>query len=150
MSVFESADAAAWAIAEGHTGEYPFQVRFRRMPAGFPRAAYPQRVNVFWTMHSADDEGLASEAELGALHVFENRLIPAVEQDESAWLVAVLTGQQEREFVFQVADPDLFLHRLGEMPQAAAPYPIEITLAEDAHWAYYEAILPDAGEHTLQ
>jgi hypothetical protein len=141
--VFESADNAAWAIAEGHTGEYPFQVRFRRIPAGFPRAGYPRRLNIFWTMRSPDDEGLASETELEALHVFEDRLIPAVEQDESAWLVAVLTGQSEREFVFQVVDPELFLRRLTEMPQEAERYPIEINLTDDPEWAYYEAILPD-------
>ena len=143
--MFESADAAAWTIAEGHTGEYPFQARFRRMPAGFPRADYPQRLDIFWTMRQPDDEGMASRNELAALHVFEDRLIPAVEQDESAWLVAVLTGRSEREFVFQVVDPELFLRRLGEMPQEADPYPVEITLTDDPDWAYYEAILPDDG-----
>lgn len=143
--MFESADDAAWAIAEGHTGDYPFQVRFRRIPAGFPRAEFPQRLNIFWTMGAPDDRGLASKAELDALHVFENRLVPAVEQDESAWLVAVLTGRSEREFVFQVLDPELFLQRLSEMPQEDERYPIEINLAEDPEWAYYDAIMPDEG-----
>ncbi len=143
--MFESADDAAWAIAEGHTGEYPFQLRFRRMPLGFPRGDYPKRLNIFWSMAAPDDEGLATEAELAAMHVFEDRLIPAVEQDESAWLVAVLTGRSEREFVFQVADPDLFLRRLTEMPQEAERYPIELNLADDPEWAYYDAVLPDDG-----
>lgn len=143
--MFESADIAAWAIAEGHTGEYPFQVRFRRFAADFSRPEYPKRLNVFWSMRSPTDEGLASKAELEDLHTFEDRLVAAVEQDKSVLLVAVLTGRSEREFVFYLQHPQLFLKRLTDMPQEEERYPIEIRLEDDPDWNYFDALLPDEG-----
>lgn len=141
--MFESTDTAAWSIAEGHTGEYPFQVRFRKFSADFPRTEYPVRLNVFWSMRTPNDEGLATKAELDELHIFEDRLVAAVEQDKSTLLAAVLTGRAEREFVFHLKQPQLFLKHLTEMPQEEERYPIEIHQTDDPDWAYFDDLLPD-------
>jgi hypothetical protein len=143
--MFESADTAHWAVAEGHTGEYPFQVRFRRFSADLPRPGYPKRLNVFWSMRLPNEEGLATTAELDNLHVFEDRLVAAVEQDKSVLLAAVLTGRAEREFVFYLQQPQLFLKRLADMPQEEERYPIEIHLADDPEWNYFDDLLHSEG-----
>jgi len=140
--MFESADIAAWLGAKGHTGEYPFFVRYRQFSQPIPRKEYPTRLNVFWSMNSPDENGFPSEDEAAFLETFENRLIAAVEKDESVWLVAVVTGRSEREFVFYLQQPTLFLQRLTEMPQERERYPVEIYSTEDPDWSYFEDLAP--------
>ena len=140
--MFESADTASWVIAESHTSEHSFQIRFRKLPLGFERLPYPKRLNVFWSMRNPDEHGMATNGELENLHTFEDRLVAAVEQDESAMLVAVLTGRGEREFVFYVQDPQPFIKHLSEMPQEAERYPVEVHFEEDPAWGYFDALLP--------
>lgn len=140
--MFESADNAAWMLAEGHSGEYPFFVRYRQLRQSIPRNEYPTRLNVFWSMNSPDENGFPSPKEAADLEIFENRLIAAVEKDESAWLVAVVTGRSEREFVFYLQQPKLFLQRLSEMPQEQARYPLEVHSQDDPDWSYFDDLAP--------
>ena len=135
-------DSIGWSVAEGKTDLYKFQVRYRRFEKAFPRTNYPNRLNIFWNVSSPDQEGLATKEELEKLHSFENRLVAAVELDESAILTAVLTGRKEREFVFFAKDPNDFVHRLTEMPQEKDRYPIQIRLNQDPSWSYFDEIIP--------
>ena len=141
--MFESADNAAWTVAEGHTGQYPFTVRFRQFPPDFPRTAYPKRLNIFWSMRLPDKNGLASREELEDLQTFENRLVAALEKDESVWLAAVVTGRSEREFVFYLQRTQQFLQCLTDMPQEQERYPIEIHMEEDPDWSYFDDLVPN-------
>lgn len=93
-------------------------------------------------MHETDDVGLATRQELVRLHVFEDRLVGAVEQDMSSVLAAVVTGRGEREFVFFVKSPQEFVGRLSTMPQETERYPIEIRLNEDSDWLYFHDLAP--------
>lgn len=133
-----ASDNDSWTIAEGHTGEYPFQVRFRTMPTDFPRSNFPHRLNIFWSMGEPNGQGYASKDELVRLHAFEDRLVEAVEPDNFSILSVVLTGRSEREFVFYTPNPQEFVQRLSEMPQDEGRYPIEIYASDDANWEYYE------------
>jgi hypothetical protein len=144
--MFESADTAAWSVAEGHTGDYPFQVRFRTFSTDLQRSQFPKRLNVFWEMRSPSEDGFATANELEDLHAFENRLVPAVEQDNSVLFAAAITGRGEREFVFYLQDPRLFVKRLSEMPQEQDRYPIEIHLEDDPEWEYFDSLLPPDAE----
>lgn len=89
-----------------------------------------------------DENGFPSPEEAKNLHTFEDRLIAAVEQDESVWLVAVLTGRAEREFVFYLQQPQQFLQHLTNMPQEHDRYPIEIYCEDDPDWSYFDAMAP--------
>lgn len=140
--MFESADNAAWTISEGHTGEYPFYIRYRQMSPGLPRDEFPKRLNVFWAMALPDENGFPCPDEAKFLETFESRLIAAVEQDASAWLVAVITGRAEREFVFYLQQPQRFLQHLTDMPQEIDRYPIEIHCQDDPDWSYFDDLAP--------
>ncbi|MBC3807663.1 DUF695 domain-containing protein [Undibacterium seohonense] len=128
----------SWAIAEGKTETYPFQLRFRKIPASFPRAHYPIRINIFWKMNMPQKNGLASPADISLMHSFEDRLVATTESDGVAILTLVLTGRGEREFVFFVHSKQEFLKRLSNMPQEIARYPIEIHANETSSWDYYD------------
>lgn len=140
--MFEYADNARWSVGEGHTGEYPFIVRYREFANDFPRGTYPKRLNIFWSMKLPNQSGLPSRAEAAYLDTFENRLVTAAELDKTALLVAVVTGRSEREFVFHLQQPKQFLQRLVDMPQETERYPIEIHLEEDPDWLYFDDLAP--------
>lgn len=130
-------EAIGWAIAEGHTGDYPFQLRFRQFESDFPYSNFSQRLNIFWSMQNPDKRGYASESELEHLHSFEDRLVAAVETDHFSVLAMTVTGSNEREFVFYTSDPTEFIKRLSLMPQEEVRYPIEIHRSDDDKWEYY-------------
>ena len=138
-------ESDCWAIAECHTGEYPYQVRLRKVPSDFPRSNFPKRLNLFWSLSDTDANGYASKPELDKLHVFEDRLVEAVEFDHFSILTVVLTGRGEREFVFYTPDPHEFVRRLSQMPQEEERYPIEIHANENADWEYFETELNSVG-----
>lgn len=92
-----------------------------------------------------DENGFPSPDEAKCLETFENRLIAAVEHDESAWLVAVVTGRAEREFVFYLQHPQRFLQHLTDMPQEHDRYPMEIHCQEDPDWSYFDELAPLSG-----
>jgi len=130
-----------WAVAQGQTDAYVFQVRFRCFPGDFPKSTYPVRLNVFWEMKHPLENGMASPADIKAMQTFEERLIQATEPDGASVLAAVLTGRGEREFVFHTKNAGDFLSCLGDMPQEAARYPIKIFSATDPGWDYVHKLV---------
>jgi Family of unknown function (DUF695) len=127
-----------WVIAEGRTAEYPYELRFCKIPVNFPRSQYPVRLNIFWSMASPRQDGLASPEDIQRMHVFEERVVAATENQQIAMLPLVLTGKGQREFVFFARSSEKFLQALSHMPQEDARYPIEIHQSDDATWTYYE------------
>ena len=75
--------------------------------------------------------------------VFEDRLVSATEPDAQTVLSLVVTGKNQREYLFQTKDTSEFLRRLTDMPQENAPYPIEIHHVVDAEWEYVDRVLGD-------
>lgn len=126
-----------WAIAEGKTDEYSFQVRFRCFPVDFSKDSYPVRINVFWGMARPLEDGLASQVDIPIMQKFEERIVRTSELDGSAILAAVLTGRGEREFVFYARSTDAFLCKLNEIPQETDRYPIQIHSSNEPGWDYF-------------
>ena len=131
-----------WTLLQKQHEGFPLLVRFRQFTHDFDRAAYPTRMNVIWSMHDADENGLPTSTEISMLEVFENRLVTALEGHSV--LSVVLTFGSEREFVFHTRDPDGFIERLTAMPQEAERYPIEIHSAQDPAWDYDAAVTTPA------
>ena len=136
-------DALAWSVADGSHDGSPIVIRFRQFPDSFPRADYPHRLNLFWSLAVPAENGLPSKSDTEALHLFEDRLVAAVETDNQAILSVVLTGKNQREFVFQTTATQDFLRRLTEMPQEEKRYPIQIEYNEDATWDYFDRVIRD-------
>lgn len=129
-----------WTLVEGTTDRYVFLLRWRDMPEHFERGTFGERVNIFWNMSAPDENGLASAAEAQELERFEDRLALAIEEPEHGILLAVLTGNGQREFVFQVRERALLRDVLHAMPQETQPYPIEIYAHSDPGWDYFESL----------
>lgn len=131
-----------WNTAQGRYEERPILARYRKYAGDFPRAGYPERLNVFWRMGEPGDAGLGTPAELERLATFEDRLSAAVEADRHTVFSVILTWNGRREFVLHTADVEGFLTRLGSMPHEDENYPIEIQVEPDPEWAYDRSVVP--------
>jgi hypothetical protein len=129
-------DELAWTIAKGKTDEYDFEIRIRHFHESLETNKFPQRLNIFWSLRESFENGFPTESELKRVHKFEDKLVEAVENDEFSILSIVLTGRNEREFVFHTSNPQEFINRLTNMPQEEEPYPIEIHCNDDEEWEY--------------
>lgn len=137
-------DSLTWALAEADCNSHPLLIRFREFPKRFPKSKYPQRINIFWRMSEADENGLPSDEEFSRLATFEDRLINAVEHDEHSILVGALPCNGEKEFIFYTADVSGFMERLTNMPQEKERYPIKIQRYDDPNWSYFKTVIPKA------
>lgn len=135
-------DSFEWIGAEAEYDQHPLLVRFREVPPTFPKSKYPERLNIFWKMAEQNDNGLPTEQEFIRLEAFEDYLVGAVEHDGHSILVAVLTCNGEKEFVFHTADVPGFISRLTSMPQERERYPITIHRFHDPSWSYFESVIP--------
>lgn len=137
-------DSLTWARAESQHDNHLLLIRFREIPETFLRSAYPHRINVFWKMDETDENGLPTENEFTRLETFEDRLVNAIEPDAQSILVAALSCNGEREFVFYTTDVSGFMERLRNLPQERDRYPITIQRYEEPAWSYFEAVVPKA------
>lgn len=135
-------DREPWNDAQGRYEGRPLRARYRTYAGDFPRAGYPERLNVFWRMAEPDESGLGTPAELLRLATFEERLAAAVEADRHTVFSVILTWNGRREFVLHTADVQGFLARLGSMPHEEENYPIEIQVETDPEWAYDRSVVP--------
>jgi len=135
-------DPTDWKLRQGRYEERAIEARYRPFAADFPRAGYPERLNVFWRMSESGDTGLGTPAELERLRLFEDRLATAVENDRHTVFSVILTWNGRREFVLHTADVEGFLTRLGTMPHEGENYPIEIQVESDPEWAYDRSFMP--------
>ena len=134
-------DSTTWSVVEGEYEGHTLFVRFREFPQSFKKSRYPHRLNIFWKIGDRDENGLPTEKEFQRLEIFEDRLIDAVEAGEHSILLAALTCNGEKEFLFHTSDVAEFLERLKKMPHEIERYPITIQQHLDPNWAYFESLV---------
>ena len=128
-----------WSLItrEGDEEFGPSLLRFRTPVLG-PRdtLGYSQRLRILWAYAEENSGELPSDEETAALEQFENRLCAALEHDDHAALVAVLTFDGARQWVFYTKDHRECGQRIEAMPQNEEPYPIEMDACTDPEWSY--------------
>ena len=128
-----------WSVAEGTLNRTTAIVRVRR---GRPshHGEMPTRLQVFWKMTEAEEDGMPSEAESFRLERFEDRICSAIDHDGQSILMLALTSNGQREFVFYTKDPEEFLARLTAMPQEKERYPVRIQAHSDPEWSFWQGL----------
>lgn len=131
-----------WTFAEGTSRDVPRLIRIRENlnPAAW-ELALPHVLRITWTMRGTTERGLPSDDETKTLQSFENELVPRVERDARAVLVAVITEAGKRHWYFYLRDVDAFSEELHKMPQQEEPYPIELTIDRDERWALFRELI---------
>jgi hypothetical protein len=127
-----------WSMAQlGHPlGDAT--LRFRsRLPAPGAVADYGHRLSITWA-YAAEGSGARLSAAIGeAMGNFEDHLCEAVEHDAHAVLVAVLTFDGARQWVFYTGDVAELGRRLSAIPDLdGEPYPIEVSSEQDPTWSF--------------
>jgi Family of unknown function (DUF695) len=93
-----------WALAEGEHGGKKLLFAFREDLAEEQRKAKPRLLTVSWRVDKTDDVGQPLREELAKLDDSERRLVPALEKDGKAVLVAVITIDHQHDWYFYVED----------------------------------------------
>ncbi len=126
-----------WNLIRGVSDEYPFFLRYRpQITPDVEITDYSQLVMIFWP-YETNSSGMPSNATSERTKIFEDRLVPALEDTDDGVLVGVVTWKGTREWIFYVKSIDVFSDALHFMPQEEEPYPISIETENDPEWKYY-------------
>lgn len=133
-----------WAGARGTHNERPLIIRFRNeVSKNCDCKELPHLIQIYWTFEDSPS-GMPSSEENEAMRIFEDRLIDALESDLTGILIAAVTTNGYREWVYYVRSVETFAERLHAMPQEEDPYPIEIQTRKDPGWDYFfDHVQPD-------
>lgn len=140
-----------WFVVNGQLGETPIILRARqnlKPIAGHPD--YPTRLTVVWTFRGEVILGFPGEAETEALTDFEDRLEPALREDNLALLTAVVTHGGTRQWLFYTTDAIEAQQRLKRVFEGEPPFPIELASTQDPTWRDYLAVLETLENADLQ
>lgn len=112
-------------------------IRFRTpVLGGVEMPGYNWRLAILWPYADAGSGAWPTRESMEEMDVFETRLCEAFEKDAHAVLVAVVTLDGARQWVFYTSSVEECVSRLNYMPQADEPYPLEIEGTEDPKWLY--------------
>ena len=137
----------SWTLAEGHSSNVPFHLRFRDFSTLFPKKLYPSRINLYWTMQLPSLNGLGSHAEINVMQLFEKTLLHLIEYDKQSILSMVHTQGNRREYVFHSKDHSIFLQRIAQIPQPPEGFPVHIQSFDDEQWLYDNSKMNLLGIH---
>lgn len=127
-----------WSLGEGHFDTGLALVRFRKgAPAADATGDYTRLISIEWPYAEEGSGELPEEATQAEMLQFENDLRDSVQKDALAILMAVVTFEGVRQWVFYTCDEPAFMERLSMLPhQGRERFPIKIGTSDDPTWAY--------------
>lgn len=142
MTISEILERDLWSLAEGEQDSKPVFIRFRGEFLSRPDiAGFPRMIRIVWP-YEPDENGLPSLEVATDLRAFEGRMVEAVQPDGIALLVAAITHNGEREWLFYASELGAFERCLNACQEGHDPYPIDVSTASDPKWsALYDDIL---------
>jgi len=135
MTVAEILENDSWSLAEGEEDGKPLYIRFRGEFRERPDvSAFPRLVRILWS-YDADDRGLPTPEAIPRLKDFEQRLVAAVQPGGIGVLVAAVTNNGQREWMFYASGLKAFERALNEIQEGQELYPIDVSSARDPQWS---------------
>lgn len=122
-----------WRVLEARRQVGPVVLRLRTPVVA--RDAGGEHVHlhqVVWSFAEPKSGAMPKPHQSTAMQQLEDRLVTAWERGGHALLVAVLTIDGARQWVFYARDPDESSRRLQALPQ----YPIEVATSPDPSWSF--------------
>jgi hypothetical protein len=112
-------------------------IRFRvPVLGGFAVAGYDHMLVVLWAYGDPDQGLLPTPETASEMLAFEDHICNLLELDAHAVLVAVLTLDGARQWVFYTGDVHECISRLKSLPRPEEANQIEIGSREDPEWQY--------------
>src|SRR5438874_5331996 len=127
-----------WSLAEGHFDTGLCLVRFRtEVPSADATGDHTRLISIEWAYAEEGSGELPDEPTQAEMLQFENDLRDSVQKDALAILMAVVTFEGIRQWVFYTRDEPNFMKRLSLIPHHGRErFPIKIGTSDDAEWSY--------------
>lgn len=99
------------------------------------REKLPWLTAISWAYDGTENDGMPPAEVNQAMIALEDALETIGNEDELYIHTYSATGNNLKEFVFYIADRELFMERFNEALQNHPRYPIEIQFYEDPQWS---------------
>jgi hypothetical protein len=132
-------DVLTWATAISTNSDNGRKIIFRyaeQLSPTFDRASQPIRIIIVWKYQSENDQPIAEDHQ--RMILLEDTLELALEEEPSATLALVSTGEDLREWTYYAKSENEFIARLNYAFAGMPAFPIEIHSASDPNWDVYE------------
>jgi hypothetical protein len=132
-------DVELWATAISRNSLNGRRIVFRyakEFRADFDRSTQPDRIIIAWKYLS--ESGQPSPGEYQEMNQLEDALQGVLQENGSATLVLVSTGENLHEWTYYAKSVDGFSAMFDRATAQMHPFPIEVYEAHDPTWRMYE------------
>jgi hypothetical protein len=139
-----NAEEAKGVIGEVYINGFPVIYKFvNEFPDEDFRAKYPRLVVVSWKYDGSKKNGMPENSINERMMQLEDALEEGIEDLSICTHVYSRTGNNLKEFVYQIRDDDEFINALNSALSSHERYPIEIAFYEDKEWKDFKELLND-------
>jgi hypothetical protein len=132
----------SWSVFRGQSEGKPLFARANlalKAFIGHPR--YAHQVEILIQFRSPDDNGFPQSEESAQLMDLEDKLVPAMENDNEGILAAVITTNGFRRFIFYTSQPENIQPKLKSLQLQFAGHTIQGTVTEDRNWSAFQVFV---------
>src|SRR4026209_848425 len=102
-----------WSVAQHEKNGKPFVVSYRtERPQGIQTAAFPFLLSATWT-YQPDEFGLAAAEGMERMDKIEDALASALETSQTAYLMVILTGNGERDWLWYTTGEEVAMRQVN-------------------------------------
>lgn len=131
----ESADKAAWNIAESKRNDKPVLIRYRPdLESHIGNVKYPKRLIIFWDYEQFESSGLPSKAQFDDMRQFEDAIVNTLDHDRLAVFAFSYTHAGTREWHFYTLNIQEVGGRIHSALSSFPKLPIELQVTDDPDW----------------
>ncbi len=126
-----------WSVAQAEKNGKPLLIRFRsERPQGVEPGAFPFLLSATWA-YRANEAGLPGPEEMALMDKFEDALQSGLEAAQTAYLMVVLTGAGERDWLWYTCGEAEAMRQVNQALKGHKPYPVEFSVQKDRGWKAY-------------
>lgn len=126
-----------WTVLQAEKNGKPLLIRYRRQrPPGVEPAAFPFLLSATWS-YRTNDAGLPGPEEMPLMDKFEDALVSALEASQTAYLMVILTGNGERDWLWYTCGEAEAMHQVNQALKGHKPYPVQFSVQQDRRWRAY-------------
>ncbi len=130
-------EADQWQVAKGEGLGFPVALRYRvPVPAAEDAAGFDHSLRVTWPYADPGQGTMPAAEAIQEMNDLERRLHEVWETDATAILVAIVTFDGAREWVFYTGDPAQCRQRLEDALRGERRRPVEVMEKRDPGWRY--------------
>ena len=138
MKIDEVVSRDKWTVSERQSENGVHFLRFRNeLNPTQDYSEYSEAMHVFWDFDKNENGMPVDTSIINLMKTFEDDIVAALESDLSGLLVAVLTIDGYRHWLFCLKSIELFMERLNSIPIKESPYPIELESQKGSGWEYF-------------